>query len=119
MPNSSSNAMTISTVSRESAPRSSTNDASPFTSSSETPSWSPIIFLTLLPVDIFPPPDFLIGCSPNSRPFRGGSGELYKRYIPCREESPPFMAEFFNQIKVLDKENRQYCITSKSLICQF
>src|SRR5215208_6939409 len=47
IPNSSSNAMTSSTVSRESAPRSSTNDASGVTSSSSTPSCSTIMLLTL------------------------------------------------------------------------
>ena len=44
--NSSSRAMTNSTVSKESAPRSSTKDASSFTSSSFTPSCSQISFLT-------------------------------------------------------------------------
>src|SRR5690349_7970452 len=38
--------MTSSTVSRLSAPRSSTNDASDVTRSSSTPSWSTMIFLT-------------------------------------------------------------------------
>src|SRR3954470_4503749 len=47
MPNSSSNAMTSSTVSSESAPRSSTNEASAVTSSSSTPSCSTMMLLTL------------------------------------------------------------------------
>src|SRR5439155_3969595 len=47
MPNSSSKAITSSTVSSESAPRSSTNDASGVTSSSSTPSCSPMMLLTL------------------------------------------------------------------------
>src|SRR6185369_7085467 len=47
MPNSSSNAITSSTVSRESAPRSSTNDASGVTSSSSTPSCSTMMLFTL------------------------------------------------------------------------
>src|SRR5918993_4029638 len=46
IPNSSSNAITSSTVSSESAPRSSTNEASLVTSSSLTPSCSATIFLT-------------------------------------------------------------------------
>src|SRR5262245_44286464 len=46
IPNSSSRAITSSTVSRLSAPRSSTKDASGVTSSSSTPSWSTMIFLT-------------------------------------------------------------------------
>src|SRR5574340_999886 len=46
-PNSSSNAITSSTVSSESAPRSSTNDASGVTSSSSTPSCSTMMLLTL------------------------------------------------------------------------
>src|SRR5512139_3291185 len=46
MPNSSSRAMTSSTVSRLSAPRSSTNEASAVTVSSSTPSWSTMIFFT-------------------------------------------------------------------------
>src|SRR5436305_12883375 len=46
-PNSSSNAMISSTVSSESAPRSSTNDASGVTSSASTPSCSTMIDLTL------------------------------------------------------------------------
>src|SRR6187399_3221527 len=46
IPNSSSNAITSSTVSRLSAPRSSTNDASGVTRSSSTPSWSTMIFFT-------------------------------------------------------------------------
>src|SRR5215510_10476113 len=47
IPNSSSNAMTSSTVSSESAPRSSTNDASAVTSSSSTPSCSTMMLFTL------------------------------------------------------------------------
>src|SRR3954464_161779 len=47
MPNSSSKAMTSSTVSSESAPRSSTNDASGVTSSSSTPSCSTMMLFTL------------------------------------------------------------------------
>src|SRR6476659_3893870 len=47
MPNSSSNAITSSTVSSESAPRSSTNDASGVTSSSSTPNCSTIMLFTL------------------------------------------------------------------------
>src|SRR5262245_11294442 len=47
MPNSSSNAITSSTVSSESAPRSSTNDASGVTSSSSTPNCSTMMLLTL------------------------------------------------------------------------
>src|SRR5260221_13375800 len=46
MPNSSSRAITSSTVSRLSAPRSSTKDASGVTNSSSTPSWSTMIFFT-------------------------------------------------------------------------
>src|SRR5262245_38659490 len=46
MPNSSSRAITSSTVSSESAPRSSTKLASGVTSSSSTPNCSPIIFFT-------------------------------------------------------------------------
>src|SRR5512147_2488993 len=45
-PNSSSRAMTSSTVSSESAPRSFTNEASGFTSPSGTPSCSAMIFFT-------------------------------------------------------------------------
>src|SRR6478609_2793265 len=47
IPNSSSNAITSSTVSSESAPRSSTNDASGVTSSSSTPNCSTIMLFTL------------------------------------------------------------------------
>src|SRR5687767_6867984 len=47
IPNSSSNAMTSSTVSSESAPRSSTNDASGVTSSSSTPNCSTMMLFTL------------------------------------------------------------------------
>src|SRR5262245_6426035 len=47
MPNSSSNAMTSSTVSSESAPRSSTKEASGVTSSSSTPSCSTMMLFTL------------------------------------------------------------------------
>src|SRR5688572_28621418 len=47
MPNSSSNAITSSTVSSESAPRSSTNDASGVTSSSSTPNCSTMMLFTL------------------------------------------------------------------------
>src|SRR5438309_4506027 len=47
MPNSSSKAITSSTVSSESAPRSSTNEASGVTSSSSTPSCSTMMLLTL------------------------------------------------------------------------
>src|SRR5690606_34943921 len=47
IPNSSSNAMTSSTVSRESAPRSSTNEASPVTFSASTPNSLMIMSLTL------------------------------------------------------------------------
>src|SRR6195256_6047350 len=47
MPNSSSNAITSSSVSSESAPRSSTNDASGVTSSSSTPSCSTMMLFTL------------------------------------------------------------------------
>src|SRR5207237_1977998 len=46
MPNSSSKAITSSTVSSESAPRSSTNDASGVTSSSSTPSCSTMMLFT-------------------------------------------------------------------------
>src|SRR5687768_6432838 len=55
MPNSSSNAMTSSTVSSESAPRSSTNDASGVTSSSSTPSCSTMMPFTLSATAIQPP----------------------------------------------------------------
>src|SRR5688572_22658148 len=55
MPNSSSNAMTSSTVSSESAPRSSTNDASGVTSSSSTPSCSTMMLFTLSATAIQPP----------------------------------------------------------------
>src|SRR5829696_6188745 len=54
IPNSSSKAMTSSTVSRESAPRSSTNDASGVTSSSSTPSCSTMMLLTLSATAIQP-----------------------------------------------------------------
>src|ERR1700741_4052538 len=47
IPNSSSNAITSSTVSSESAPRSSTNEASGVTSSSSTPSCSTMMLFTL------------------------------------------------------------------------
>src|SRR5205807_4004405 len=53
MLNSVSNAMTSSTWSSESAPRSSVIDASGVTSDSSTPSCSTMIFLTLSNVDIY------------------------------------------------------------------
>src|SRR5688572_14765423 len=52
MPNSSSNAMINSTVSSESAPRSSTKEASAVTSSASTPSCSTMMDLTLSSTDI-------------------------------------------------------------------
>src|SRR6476619_6777292 len=55
IPNSSSNAMTSSTVSSESAPRSSTNEASAVTSSSSTPSGSTMMLFTLSATAIWPP----------------------------------------------------------------
>src|SRR6185295_11203216 len=57
IPNSSSNAMTSSTVSSESAPRSSTNDASGVTSSSSTPSCSTMMLFTLSATAI--PPSYM------------------------------------------------------------
>src|SRR5207253_3773756 len=57
MPNSSSNAITSSTVSSESAPRSSTNDASGVTSSSSTPSCSTMMLFTLSATAI--PPSYM------------------------------------------------------------
>src|SRR6195952_2859066 len=63
IPNSSSNAITNSTVSSESAPRSSTNDASGVTSSSSTPSCSTMMLLTLSATAIQPSTR---GCAPQS-----------------------------------------------------
>src|SRR6266498_2043213 len=68
--NSSSIAMTSSTMSRESAPRSSMKDEVALISSSPTPSWSAMMFFTFCSIvaDMVPPPWFLV--VPRSRAAR-------------------------------------------------
>src|SRR5687768_3901669 len=88
-PNSSSNAMTSSTVSSESAPRSSTNDASGVTSSSSTPSCSTMMLFTLSATAIQTPPVGVGQVKSQRLPFDLSPANshvhaaVYGEYLPC------------------------------------
>src|SRR5512146_1877949 len=75
MPNSSSSAITSSTVSSESAPRSATNAFSLVTSDSGTPSCSAMIFLTRDAISLMTPPGGVVWETGGDSNGRGDAAE--------------------------------------------
>src|SRR5512141_1732627 len=90
MPNASSKAITSSTVSRESAPRSSTKEASGFTSSACTPSCSTMMLLTFSSTefDIRNPPYAVSGKPADSH--RAGAGFQARGSVAATRDERPF-----------------------------